>query len=107
MYNIEVNSELRIVGQDPEIADWGNPEGDIIRAVYFVTATTPEGRIYRHFFESEDIGQVERLAESVRLATNWKPIPGRWVHWRDVYGSQAYIEDGEEKRWRDVELAVG
>ncbi len=107
MYNIEVNSELRIVGSNPEFADWGNPNGDIIRAVYFVTATTPEGRIYRHFFESEDLGQIERLAEAVRITTDWKPTPGRWRIERSVYGSQAYIEDGEEKKWRDVELSVG
>ncbi len=108
-YEIGIARELRVVGQDSEYADIDNPNGDIIREVYFVTATTPEGRIYHHFFESQGLEVVDRIATRIKThlmnTPNWEPIPGRWSHARNVYGSAAYVADGSEAQLAAYERA--
>jgi len=101
-YEIGITSEMRVVGQDSEFADIDNPNGDIIREVYFVTATTTEGRIYQHFYWSQEREAINLLANKIKATImhnpEWKPIEGRWTHVQNVYGSPAYVEDGSEAK---------
>ena len=101
MWNLDITSELRVVGNDPEMADMGNPSGEIIREVWFVTATSDDGRVFAHVWgsESEDgaRGWLGSIRESVSRAAGWNP-EGReaWRHWRNLYGSAAHEAAGDD-----------
>jgi hypothetical protein len=84
-----VESELAVVGHDPEYADMENPTGEIIRNRYFMVATTPEGRQYRWGWERSAV-----LAEAVFQMI--APPVSEWSLWRCVYGSLAYEQDNCE-----------
>jgi len=117
MWNLDIASELRVVGNDPEMADMSNPRGEIIREVWFVTATSDDGRAFAHVWDSEDEGEVggwlDSIRESVSRATGWNP-EGRdaWRHWRNLYGSAAHEAagddaDGERRDALDAEAREG
>jgi len=117
MWTLDIVSELGVVGCDAEMADASNPRGEIIREVWFVTATGA-GEVYAHIWttesESEARGWLGSIRKSVARTDGWNPA-GReaWRHWRNLYGSSAY-EAGEadlaatekrnaldEEAWRD------
>lgn len=91
----DIGSELVIVGQNPENADYTNPRGDIIRPKYFVEVTNDHGDrlIHRWSYDTEEeavalMYQIEQLAK--RRTLN----PDAWGRGRAVYGSDAYVEYG-------------
>lgn len=101
-WKFQVDQEDRIVGRNAECADLDNPHGHIFRRVYFVTARNDYGRIYAHFWTTEDPAEAEQwakwMAADVRSNPQWTPEDGNpyWTFLRNCYGSQAYQDDGDE-----------
>lgn len=101
MWTLDIASELGVIGSNAEMADASNPRGEIIRGVWFVTATGERGEVYAHCWttesESEARGWLDSIRESVRQTDGWNPA-GReaWHHWRNLYGSTAYEADGAD-----------
>lgn len=95
MYTITIADEAKVVGQNSEIADAGNPCGDIIGTVYFLTAKAHDGKIYRHFYQHQDQNKVNLLGAKVishvMRHPDWSPNLRHWSFWRNEYGSQAYL----------------
>ncbi len=65
---------------------------DVLKEVTFVTATNPEGTIYRHFVTFDAPEAAEALAARVTAAPSWVgPVSSpHWSFWRAMYGSVAY-----------------
>lgn len=78
-----IESELAVVGHDPEYADMDNPTGEIIRHRYFMVATDEIGHQYRYGWE-----RTPEFAEAV--FQQFAPPVSEWSLWRCIYGSQAY-----------------
>ncbi|MBZ5660049.1 MAG: hypothetical protein LAO08_06540 [Acidobacteriia bacterium] len=84
-----VESELAVVGHDPEYADMENPRGEVVRERYFMVGTTPNGRQYRFGWE--------RTAALAEAAFQYLAPPvEQWSLWRCIYGSDAYVQDNCE-----------
>ena len=88
-FTFSVESELAVVGHDPEYADMDNPTGEIIRHRYFMVATDEIGHQYRYGYE-----RTEALAEAV--FQHFAPPVSEWSLWRCIYGSIAYELEGCE-----------
>lgn len=88
-FTFSVESELAVVGHDPEYADMDNPNGEIIRHRYFMVATDSIGHQYRYGYE-----RTEALAEAV--FQQFAPPVSEWSLWRCIYGSIAYELEGCE-----------
>lgn len=97
-------TDLVVVGTNPEMADYDNPRGEIIRSAAYVVAEDAKG--YRRYsdtidtgFEADVMPKAERLAErlNTRLRTLGKPPVGfiLWREGRPAYGSDAYIESDQ------------
>lgn len=101
-FTFAVESELAVVDRNPEYADLDNPNGDIIRERYFMTATDADGRIYRYGWEE--------TAEKAEMVFQYlAPAVEEWPMWRCVYGSRAYDLEGCETDWaiREMEEDLG
>jgi hypothetical protein len=88
-FTFSVESELAVVGHDPEYADMDNPNGEIIRLRYFMVATDSVGHQYRYGYE-----RTEALAEAT--FQHFAPPVSEWSLWRCIYGSIAYELEGCE-----------
>lgn len=109
-YLIVVGSDRVVVDYDSEIADWGNPCGEVWGERWFVS-TSDTGHEYTHevAFKTED--EAYRLRDRVRAAAakgNWSPIDN--PHWRrrTIYGGTAWGKSDEHESQRlDVEAEYG
>lgn len=88
-WTFSVESELAVVGHDPEYADMDNPTGEIIRHRYFMVATDEIGHQYRYGWE-----RTELAAETI--FQYFAPPVSQWSLWRCIYGSQAYEQNNCE-----------
>jgi hypothetical protein len=88
-FTFSVDSEFRIVGNNPEMADLDNPRGDLIRERFFMVATDSEGRQYRY-------GNTDSPEAAEIVFQHFAPAVEAWPFFRCVYGSTAYQEDGCE-----------
>jgi hypothetical protein len=88
-FTFSVESELAVVGHDPEYADMDNPTGEIVRHRYFMVATDEIGHQYRYGYE-----RTEALAEAI--FQHFAPPVSEWHLWRCIYGSIAYELEGCE-----------
>lgn len=82
-WTYSVESELAVVGHDPEYADMENPRGEVVRERYFMVATDEIGQQFRFGWE-----RSAALAEAVFQYV--APPVGEWHLWRCIYGSVAY-----------------
>jgi len=102
MWTLDIASELGVVGHDAESADVGNPRGEIIRDVWFVTATGGRGEVYAHVWttesETEARGWLDSIRASVARTDGWNPAEreAAWRHWRNLYGSAAHEAAGDD-----------
>ena len=103
---VEVRSDSVVVGCDPEMADMGNPRGEIIRERFYMRASNDHGDafVWGSFKTPEEVEEAYTLlAPPVEL---WEPS-------YPVYGSQAYVDYGEadlliqEKRWEEDDWWAG
>lgn len=103
-------TDLVVVGQNPENADYANPRGDIIRSAGFVYAEDEKGyRVRLHVktgWEEEAMEAAQKLAEVLAARLSAGKLPVRFWAWesaRPGYGSDAYVESGqgELEAWMD------
>jgi hypothetical protein len=101
----DAGTDLVVIDRDPEMADYDNPRGEIIGHQAYVRAYNAHGdtrilTLGRARFEDEVLPAAEKLAEAfaARLANHGKLPVGfdRWVEGRALYGSDAYIEHGQD-----------
>jgi hypothetical protein len=108
-------TDLVVVGTNPEMADYDNQRGDIIRSAAYVYAEDARGNRRRlHVatgWESEVLPKAEALATALtaRLANLGKAPVGfdRWHDARPAYGSDAYDPEEEimlERREAEDEM---
>ena len=123
-----VREDLAIVGRNPEMADFGNPRGELEGSVHYVIAEATDGRRFAHNAaaftingwaidptdtDDEDLTTwtvdsrgmtVERLERLVtHLNANHPTLnPDCWTEIQACYGSEAYQRDG----WEDVAVAI-
>jgi hypothetical protein len=127
-----VREDLTIVGTDPEMADMGNPRGELEGSAHFIMAEASDGRRFAHtataftingcIIEGRDddedyenltsfrvdssgmtIERLERLA--AHLNANHPTLNGaRWNEIQASYGSVAYQRDGWEELSISLEL---
>jgi hypothetical protein len=84
---IEFGSDLKVVGYDPENADFDRPRGEIIKERWYVLATDPLG--YRRFWE--DGYETLEAAESSYVL--FAPPVVTWAKAKPMYGSEAYARN--------------
>lgn len=108
-------TDLVVVGTNPEMADYDNQRGDIIRSAAYVYAEDERGNRRRLWvatgWESEVLPKAEALAAALtaRLANMGKQPVG-FTHWeeaRPAYGSEAYDPEDEialERREAEDEM---
>ena len=103
-------TDLVVVGQNSEMADFDNPRGDIIRSAAYVVAEDEKGyrvRMYiRTGHDAEVLAAAQALAERLkaRLATGKLPVGfSAWQETYPSYGSEAFVESGqgEMDAWMD------
>lgn len=89
VFTFSVQSEYAVVDRDPEFADMGNPNGDIIRERFFMVAADEVGHMFRYGWEE--------TPEAAEFAfQNFAPIVSEWPLWRCEYGSKAWASEGCE-----------
>ena len=88
--------DIVVVGQDFEAADWDNPNGYLYGMQQYVMVSNEHGDTFELAVDSE----AEQLAERLNAGwNNFKKLPVNFVEWRPsrpIYGSDAYIEYGQD-----------
>ena len=93
-----VQSDICVVGQNPEMADMTNPRGEVFGLRWYVVAADERGNTHEMTMPNE--ATATTLAE--RLGARWSrlgrlPVDfARWTPGRAVYGSEAYVEHGQD-----------
>src|SRR4051812_5130372 len=96
----DVRDDVVVVGVNPEMADYDNPEGNLFGVAYYVVATNEAGDRRCHFVGSERwaggpvAAQAARLAAALtaRAAKGSMPVGfAAWADDRPAYGSDAYV----------------
>jgi len=101
MVAYEVRSDIKIIGNNPELADYNNPNGYIFGEQFFVIATFPDGKRFQHELTAAyTMGgrQVEgqySLNELERFAAKLNKLqpalnPQHWQATEPCYGSPAW-----------------
>lgn len=89
--------DVVIVGRDYEAADYDNPEGWLYGTQDYVIVRNSNGDTYELAVE----GNAEQMAERLNARwNNFKKLPVNFSAWspgRPVYGSEAYIEYGQDE----------
>ena len=98
-------TDLVVVGTNPEMADYSNPRGEIIGFTSYVQVNNEYGdtrvlTVSTSRCESEVLEAAEKLCKAfeARLA-NFGKLPvgfDRWVEGRALYGSDAYMDYGQD-----------
>lgn len=103
-FHFQAASELAVVGQNPEFADLGNPDGHIIGEVWFILATDPQGNRCR----SEALAKTDAVARAARLNelsdAGVAMVLCFWDDFFPEYGSEAYSAADEIAWERKLEL---
>lgn len=107
------NTDLVLIGTNPELSNFDNPRGEIYGWQSYVTAEASNGARTRVAVRYSD-REIEALQPAVRLADalNARLKLGRlpvgfrfWERVRPVYGSEAYIASGSvedlEREFKD------
>jgi hypothetical protein len=102
-------TDIVIIGQDAEMADYSNPRGYIYGFAAYVCAASERGdtrikHVVTARWEAEAMAKAEAQAAALnaRLALGKLPVGfDSWEAGRAVYGSEAYEADGQAD---DVEL---
>jgi len=99
------HTDIVVIGQDAEAADYDNPRGYIYGFASFVQAVSAHGdtrvlHVATGGNEDEVLVKAEALAAALnaRLANGKLPVAfDRWEEGRAVYGSEAYVEYGQDE----------
>lgn len=98
-------TDIVIIGQNPEMADYDNPRGYQHGHASYVYAEDARGarrRMYvsTDYLESQSLAPAERMAQALttRLKSGKLPVAfDRWEEHYPAYGSDAYQQHGEEE----------
>jgi hypothetical protein len=99
------NTEVVVIGHDPEMADMDNPRGEIYGYAGYIYAADHRGSRVRSYFstqhcEKDLMDKMDKTAAALtaRLASGKLPVLfSQWEHYRPEYGSEAYQQDGGEE----------
>jgi hypothetical protein len=95
--SITIESDIEVIGMNPENADMGNPTGEIYGECYFICATTEDGEVFSHFKVYSHLEEENAIAfgEKVQKAISaGRPLDSNfWRYRRPVYGSEAWIKE--------------
>jgi hypothetical protein len=118
--NFYVHSDIVIIGQNPEMADYTNPRGDVHGLRWYVVAANERGDTREVTVTTGPKGCPRTAAETLaaRLQTRWDTLgklPVGFEAWPagcPVYGSDAYVEYGQDddlawERRCDADEALG
>ena len=102
-------TDIVVIDQNDEMADFDNPRGYIYGFLGYVQAVSPRGDTRIMYLSSgrweKDVlaeAQAQAAALNARLATGKLPVAfDTWQAGRALYGSDAYIEYGQAE---DLEL---
>lgn len=92
-WTIDIASDFRVIGYNPENADMDNPQGAIVREMFYLMATNERG-------DRRASGDFYTEAEALAAIALAPPV----VLWDDTapeYGSAAWVAYGE-----DAEIAA-
>mgnify|MGYP003624746553 CR=1 FL=1 len=97
--NAQINIVTKLVGSNPEMADMGNPRGDVYSDFGQVEATDMDGRIFiltasyidLWDLEEEKLDVLQRLVDRVLAAGDIDPA--LWVFDRWTYGTAGWDDE--------------
>lgn len=100
-------SRYVVIGTNPEMADYDNKRGEIYGLAYYVQASNAHGDTWElHLFtaavgmDADSAPKAERVAAALQARLdNLGKLPvnaAQWQQGRAVYGSDAYVEYGQE-----------
>lgn len=93
MWQACVQSELAVVGHNPEYADNDNPRGEILAEVYCLEVSNEDGRVFSRLV-GRDKAEAERQLELLQVALDHGlDIVNHPDFFEDypIYGSREYI----------------
>lgn len=97
--NFTPRSDIVVVGTNPENADYDNPRGRIYGERWVVSASNDHGDTFEFGVDGQE--QAVVLAERLQARfDNLGKLPvgfDRWTKGRAIYGSDAYIEYGQDE----------
>lgn len=104
----DVGSDLKVVGYNPENADYTNPRGEIIKEIYYVNVQNVHGDrwVHRHSF-GRDGKAAERFATRLNRYLDAGGMLNLTAHWdaaRPLYGSDAYAANWQEYEAEEIAL---
>jgi len=99
------NTEVVVIGHNPEMADMDNPRGEIYGYAGYIYAADHRGARVRLYFapqycEKDLMDNMDKIvaALTARLASGKLPVLfSQWERYRPEYGSEAYQQDGGEE----------
>jgi hypothetical protein len=103
--NFFAATDIVIVGQNFEMADYDNPQGYLHGHASYVYAEDARGarrrlHVCTDYNERDSIEPAECMVRALnaRLATGSLPVAfDQWEEYHPAYGSKAYQEDGGEE----------
>jgi hypothetical protein len=103
--NFFAATDIVIVGQNFEMADYDNPQGYLHGHASYVYAEDARGARRRLYVSTDSterlsIEPAERMARALnaRLAAGRLPVAfDQWEEYHPAYGSKSYQEDGGEE----------
>ena len=93
-----VQSSVVVIGTNPEAADISNPRGDIFGEVIAIYAANPHGDT-RYLPVDISKEAAERMVVNLGVRADLGRLPAAFSQWqvgRPQYGSDAYIEYGQD-----------
>jgi hypothetical protein len=102
-----VQSDIVIVGSNPEMADMSNPRGDVFGLAFYVVASNafgdtkvfPVGTARTTYDGSLEEMKATDLAARLTARADGGKLPVGFAAWQDgraVYGSDAYVAYGAD-----------
>lgn len=106
-------TDLIIVGQNSEMADISNPNGNIFGHAAYVIAEDARGArkalfVGKHRWEDEVLPKAEVLAVALNARAAAGKFPIRFADWKDsapCYGSEEYVSSDQEYEYAAQERA--
>ena len=89
-------SEIVVTGCNPEMADYGNPQGYTYGEAWRVVAENERGDRFYTTVESQEAAEELAFKLTARAAAGAEPADFEdWQPDRPCYGSEAYFEYGQ------------
>jgi len=91
-------TDIVVIGQDPEMADYDNPQGHVHGFAAYVQAISEHGNtrtlcVGVSRWESDVLAKAVAQADALNVRLAMGKLPVRFDTWREghpIYGSQAY-----------------